>query len=366
MAVEIDPAELPERIAALPGTGRLREAAADSAHLVGGAVRDLLMGRDRVDVDVVVEGDAIALARELDPAAVVHERFGTATVMLDGLSVDLATARSETYQRPGALPEVTPGALADDLARRDFTVNAMAASVAGGALTDPHGGLADLRQGVLRVLHDGSFADDATRALRAARYGARLDLELEPRTAELLQAADLGTVSRQRVEGELRRIAAEDDPAAALALAREWGLLDLSEDDLALLRHALVAAGEEPLRDLATAAELTLAVATGELEAARELARLRPESPADAVEAAHGRRGADLVLAYAAGAAWIGDYAADWRDVRLAITGTDLISAGVEEGPAVGRGLRAALRARLNGEAADREDQMRVALEAAR
>src|SRR5919112_3233679 len=90
MAVEIDPAELPERIAALPGTGRLREAAADSAHLVGGAVRDLLMGRDRVVVDVVVEGDAIALARELDPAAVVHERFGTATVMLDGLSVDLA------------------------------------------------------------------------------------------------------------------------------------------------------------------------------------------------------------------------------------------------------------------------------------
>ena len=153
-----------------------------------------------------------------------HERFGTATVRVGDLVVDLARSRAEAYEHPGALPAVTPAPIAEDLARRDFTINAMALPLTGEAeLIDPHGGLDDLRAGRLRVLHEGSFVDDPTRALRAARYAARFGFGLEPRTEELLRAADLSTVSDDRVQAELRRIAAEDDPAAALALILAWG-----------------------------------------------------------------------------------------------------------------------------------------------
>lgn len=367
MAVEIKPADLGERIGALPGIERLRAAAGDRAHLVGGAVRDLLLGRERTDVDVVVEGDAIALVRELGAPAVVYERFGTATVDLDGLAVDLATARSETYPRPGALPEVRAGTLADDLARRDFTVNAMAAPLSGeGALTDPHGGLADLEAGLLRVLHDGSFTDDPTRALRAARYAARLDLQLERHTAELLRAADLGTVSAERVEAELRRIGAEQEPARAIDLAAEWSLLEVEAEEIELLARALSTLREKPWAGLATPAELVVAVARDRLATSRELAGSSPAGPADAVELAHGHTGRDLVLAHAAGAEWVERYVREWRHVRLRISGDDLLAEGVQQGPAVGTALRAALRARLDGEASGRDDELRIALEAAR
>ena len=139
---KIAPARLGERLAALPGIERLRAAAADlPAYLVGGAVRDLLLGRDRADMDVAVEGDVAELARRLGGEVRRHERFATATVLLDGLEVDLAATRSETYPRPGALPEVRPASLAADLARRDFTVNAMAVPLAGdpGADRSPWG-----------------------------------------------------------------------------------------------------------------------------------------------------------------------------------------------------------------------------------
>ena len=119
-----------------------------AAYLVGGAVRDLLLGRDRADIDVAVEGEVAELARRLGGEVRAHERFATATVRVDGLEVDLAATRSETYARPGALPEVRPASLAADLARRDFTVNAMAVPLAGDPeLIDPHGGLEDLRAG---------------------------------------------------------------------------------------------------------------------------------------------------------------------------------------------------------------------------
>ena len=366
MAVEIDTGELAARIRALPGVERLRAAGGD-AHLVGGAVRDLLLGRERMDVDVVVEGDAIAIARRIDPDAVVHERFGTASVRLDGLDVDLATARSESYPRPGALPEVRPGTLAEDLARRDFTINAMAVPLAGdGALHDPHGGALDLSAGVLRVLHDASFADDPTRALRAARYAARLDFTLDPHTEGLLRAADLDTVSAQRVEAELRRIATEARPERAIALAVGWGLLAVPANDLALLGQALATLGTAPWPALTSPAEVVVAVVSGDLAASHELAMTSPAGPADAVEVAHGHGGTTLLLARAAGADWVQDYATDWRHVRLDISGDDLLAEGVEQGPAIGRGLRAALRARLEGEAPEREQQLRVALEAAR
>ena len=201
-------------------------------YLVGGAVRDLLLGRGRADIDLVVEGDATALAARLGGVVVEHERFATAKAQLGGHEVDIATARAETYARPGALPEVEPTAgIAADLARRDFTINAMAIPLRRDPeLIDPHGGLEDLDAGMLRVLHSRSFEDDPTRALRAARYVARFDFELEPDTAELLRHADLGTVSTDRRDAELLRLAGETEAVRGFGLLAEWGLIELGPE----------------------------------------------------------------------------------------------------------------------------------------
>src|SRR5918996_3238928 len=213
-SAQIEPDELPGRVAALPGVDALREIAERvPAYLVGGAVRDLLLGLEAGDLDVVIEGDPEALAQlpgfELERDAL----FLTGRLRLDDLHIDVARARAETYPRPGALPEVQPASITEDLARRDFTVNAMAFPLGGdGELLDPHGGLDDLRSGLLRVLHDRSFIDDPTRALRAARYAARFGFELEPETERLLREADVSTVSDDRVQKELRRGAPAPPP----------------------------------------------------------------------------------------------------------------------------------------------------------
>ena len=149
------------------------------AYLVGGPVRDRLLGAPTADLDVTVVGDALAVAKrvaaDIQGRLTVHQRFGTATVTAGSLTIDLVTARRETYNSPGALPDVEPGGIADDLARRDFTINAMAlpllASI--GDPVDPHRGRADLEAGLIRVLHPESFRDDPTRILRAVRYAAR-------------------------------------------------------------------------------------------------------------------------------------------------------------------------------------------------
>jgi tRNA nucleotidyltransferase (CCA-adding enzyme) len=227
--VTIDPSRLPDQLGANPAYAAVREAAAGmSAYVVGGGVRDGLLGRPHLDLDVVVEGEIEPLVAALGGDAVEHERFGTAVVEVGDAEVDVARARAESYPQPGALPEVRPATIAEDLGRRDFSINAMAHPLSGGEeLLDPHGGLEDLRAGRVRVLHAGSFVDDPTRALRAARYVARFGFELEDETAALLRGADLGTVSEERVTSELARIAREERPSAALALIADWGVLDL-------------------------------------------------------------------------------------------------------------------------------------------
>src|SRR3954453_7100029 len=164
-----------------PGADIVFEAVAGEAgvYVVGGAVRDALLGRIPKELDLVVEGDAIELAtraaRRVNGSVVAHDRFRTATVSADGFAFDLASARRETYPRPGALPEVALGAtIAEDLARRDFTVNALAVRLADGELTAWPGARDDLGARLLRVLHDRSFIDDPTRMLRLVRYAARL------------------------------------------------------------------------------------------------------------------------------------------------------------------------------------------------
>jgi tRNA nucleotidyltransferase (CCA-adding enzyme) len=353
--------------AALPELDRLREAAAGTPiHLVGGAVRDLLLGRPRTDVDVVVEGDAAELARRLGGDPVEHERFSTAKARLGEVEVDLASARSETYPAPGALPAVKPAGLEEDLARRDFTINAMAIPLQGDPrLIDPHSGRTDLDSGLLRVLHDGSFIDDPTRALRAARYAARFGFELEPRTAELLRAADLSAVSADRRAADLLRLAAEPEAARGLQLAAEWGLVRLRPGAPELLPAVEALVADPPWSEVAARPRAMLVAALGPAGREAELAAARPSRPSDAVELARGARPEELLLARAMGAEWLDEYLRDWRSVSLEIDGADLIAAGLPEGPAVGHGLRAALARKLDGEIEGRDQELRVALEAA-
>jgi tRNA nucleotidyltransferase (CCA-adding enzyme) len=368
-SAKIDPERIGERLSALPVVGRVRDAAGGTpVYLVGGAVRDLLLGSERTDLDLVVEGDAAALGQRLGGEIRAHERFATAKVNLEGLELDLATARSETYARPGALPEVGPATLAEDLARRDFTVNAMAVPLLGEPeLIDPHGGAGDLEAGLLRVLHDRSFIDDPTRALRAARYAARYEFELEPTTAELLRAADLGTVSGDRIEAELRKLAEEPRARQGFELLEAWGLITLAPGAAQLVDTVSELASAPPWSGLVRRGDAVLAAAHGRgLDSARELATTQPESPSRAVEQARGRGPVTLVLARALGAEWLDRYAGEWRHVRLEINGDDLLAAEVPEGPAIGHGLTAAMRAKLDGEVSGRDEELRIALEAAR
>jgi tRNA nucleotidyltransferase (CCA-adding enzyme) len=364
-----DSADLGARLATLTGLERIREAAGETpAYLVGGAVRDLLLGReDRADIDVVVEGDVAAIAAALGGAARSHERFGTATVRVGDLVADLAAARAESYAHPGALPDVRAAALADDLARRDFTVNAMAIPLAGEArLIDPHGGAGDLEIRSLRVLHECSFADDPTRALRAARYAARLGFALEPETERLVRATDLETVSADRRDAELAKLAAEPAARWGFELLEGWGLFLLDERAGELIDGVIAVLEKPAWTDVAERPAAVLAVARGELGDATALATRRPERPSEGVAAASAASGVELVTARALGAAWLDDYVTDWRHVGLEISGEDLLAAGVPSSPALGRGLEAALALKLDGEIAGREAELRAALDAAR
>jgi tRNA nucleotidyltransferase (CCA-adding enzyme) len=368
-SAQIEPDELAGRVERLPGVDALREIAARTpAYLVGGAVRDLLLGLKVGDLDVVVEGDPEALAQLPGFEPERDALFLTGRLRLDDLHIDVARARAETYPRPGALPEVRPASITEDLARRDFTINAVAFPLSGEQeLLDPHGGLDDLRAGLLRILHDRSFVDDPTRALRAARYAARFAFELEPETARLIRDADLSTVTEDRIDNELRRIAAEDDPAAALRLIAEWGVMP-SLDPGAPDRVAEVArlALAPPWSDWVDRELAVVLAIVRPLPQIRELAAATPERPSEAVRLAESWDPAQLLVARALGAEWLDRYASEWRHVRLEITGEDLLADGIPQGPAVGRGLEAALSGKLDGEISGRDEELRVALAAAR
>lgn len=366
---DIDPTSLPQAIDALPGIDAVRRLAEQvPTYLVGGVVRDLLLGAEGVDLDIAIEGKPDALAGVLGYRPERDEHFLTGKLEAGDREIDVAQTRAESYPRPGALPEVRRASIGEDLARRDFTVNAMAYPLADGAgLLDPHGGVDDLRAGRIRVLHDGSFSDDPTRALRAARYAARFGFELDPGTAGLLADADLSTVSEDRIQNELRRIAAEEDPARALRLLVDWGVMP-TLDPAAPERVAEVVrlASDPPWSDWVDRDLAVMLAIVRPLPQIRELVSAEPERPSDAFRLAQTWDPAQLLVARALGAEWLDDYAEKWRAVTLEITGEDLIAAGVPEGPAIGHGLEAALSGKLDGELSGREQELQIALTAAR
>lgn len=214
-----------------------QRALADSlpVYLVGGPVRDVLLGAPTHDLDFVLEGDALqlafVLARELGWQLVVHDRFGTATVSHGDCHVDLVTARREIYTAPGALPEVKPGTIHDDLARRDFSINSLALSMSqpDPEPIDEHHGIAELGQRWIRILHPMSFADDPTRMLRAVRYEQRFGFELEEESEHHLRHAlargYMNAVSGDRLRRELERMLEEEHPLPSLVRAFDLGVL---------------------------------------------------------------------------------------------------------------------------------------------
>ena len=353
---------------AYPELEAIRVAAEAPVYVVGGAVRDLLLGRGRSDLDLVVEGDAEALAARLGAEPIAHERFGTAKVEIEGHAVDVAAARTETYAHPGALPEVRPAAgIEADLVRRDFTVNAMAIALAEpGRLIDPLSGREDLEAGLLRLLHPLSLRDDPTRAIRAARYAARLDLAPEPKTAELLQETDLTAVSAERRQAELLRLAAEPSAPRGFELLGEWGLVELRPEGVELAARVAELLGDPSWNVFVDRSRVVHDAALGGSAAELDLAASRPSRPSEAVELARGHDAVELALARTLGAEWLDEYLGAWSKVELEIRGEDLVAAGLAPGPAIGRGLAAALRAKLDGEVAGREQELKVALAAAR
>lgn len=402
---------------------RILHAADDAgvqACVVGGAVRDWLMGERVVDIDVVVEADAIPFARALESRygghVHVYEPFRTTTWFVSGLSIDLTTARTETYVRPAALPEVRPASLAEDFRRRDFTVNAMALRLSArwlesdvDALLDPHGGLTDLRDGVLRAFHARSFIDDPTRIIRAARYQVRFNLELEPRTRSWLDAglSYLPIVSGERLKYDLELHFAEPLPERTFTTLRQWdvfralGLVIAPEDQLQSrfehLRAMLVAGDWDisglhvPPADVAAAAGwAALTYNMGQHTASRLLDRItferhirdglldigplstlsadafRPDRP---VSARHRLLqpfgGLGLFLA------WLFDRDAGkrqamwsewavWRHVRAQTTGDDLRRRGLRPGPRFKRLLDRLRDGWLDGELNTVEDETRL------
>ncbi len=370
---------------------RMSETRGWRLYLVGGFVRDVLLGLTPDDFDLVVEGDAVALARAACDALggdiVAHPPFGTATWRspITG-PVDFAAARTETYPQPGALPIVNrPASLPADLARRDFTINAIALDVTGGELIDPFNGQADLERRLIRVLHPASFIDDPTRLFRAARYAGRLGFQIAPESAALIPEAwpalDLVTADRLRHEFEL--IFREPRADAILSLLHalgvlthvspalrwnmqtsrraerlaelpvaDWQLSAVPEPDALYLALLLYGAPDARVSD--ALARLNVNRAVG--EAVRQAVSLSiiGGSPSEVVA------GLDSLDELAVIAAWVlhghdalGHYLATWRFIRSEITGNDLIGRGLSPGPQFREILWQLRAARLDGAVKD-------------
>ncbi len=387
-----------------------------SAYLVGGFVRDLLLGIPNFDIDFVVEGDAIRLARRLarriGGKVRVHTQFKTANWLLEGVpngppefpgNIDFATARTEFYEEPTVLPKVERSSIKLDLHRRDFTINTLAIRVDPehfGELLDFYGGEADLNHKLIRVLHSLSFVEDPTRMLRAARFETRMGFYMEPRTEELLRnAVDLlDKVSGPRILHELLLILEERAPEDILARLQELGILRHLSPSLVCdswlrerfrrLREQEPPWGERPARDALRDAYLALLTArlperelaafverfrlrrqlaelltaTAQLLAnERQLARreMKPSEICRLLDAAP--VDAVKLLWYAASADVVQERVADYilrlRHVRPEITGHDLKAMGLSPGPLYKNILAAVLAARLDGEVSSREEE---------
>ncbi|MFO7996871.1 MAG: CCA tRNA nucleotidyltransferase [Dehalococcoidia bacterium] len=374
-------------------------------YLVGGLVRDLLLDYPNFDLDLVVEGDAVEFAQHLAETSqaklLAHHRFGTAKLGYEDFSLDLATARKETYTKPGALPTVTPATIKDDLFRRDFSINAMAISLAEhdyGELVDPHQGKDDLEHRLIRVLHPGSFRDDATRILRAARYEQRLGFELEAQTTELLRrdVPMLDTISGDRIRHELELIFEEEQPELVVNRLAELGVLPgispfLKGDGWIAGKFARARRLSKPSQ-LPSLYFCLLIYSFGETEIENFLARLNMPAKLSRVMSDTLRLKTSLPLldkpslkpseihyllqqydplaiqanAIASESTTVHHhlqlFVTKLRHVKTSLNGEELKRLGISAGPEMGKVLQRLHEARLDGEVSTRADEEKLAL----
>ncbi|MDD2251694.1 MAG: hypothetical protein WCS74_00095 [Dehalococcoidales bacterium] len=373
--------------------------------VAGGIVRDLLIDIQSKDIDLVVEGDSHALADEIarlyNAKITLHQRFQTAKLSVNGFTVDIAIARKETYDHPGALPKITAGTMEDDLKRRDFSINAMAVSISGdtyGHLVDPLGGYADLKAGIIRILHPESFSDDPTRIFRAIRYEQRFGFEIEPETLTLLQEAKkhIPALSADRLRYEFECILDEQAPEKALCRASRLSVLKAVSEKLVF---DMTSAGwfksvrennslESPLPSLylaswiggmadsdaqRLAARLNLSAdsrkTVGDISKLKKrLINLRLPGllPADIC------RILDSITPVAIEAFTVISpdsmvkerlrmYLASLRHIRPILGGDELIELGYSPGPDIGKALQKIKNARLNGVVSTRKQEIEMA-----
>lgn len=393
-------------------------------YVVGGFVRDLLLGVENFDIDLVVEGDGIAFGQELARffcgRVRTHEKFGTAIVILpDDFKIDVATARTEYYEYPAALPRVEKSTLREDLYRRDFTINAMAIDLSRdnfGQLVDYFGGRRDLEEGIIRVLYNLSFVEDPTRILRAIRFEQRFNFQMETTTLRLAQQAIrdqwLTKLSYDRIREELKHIFNEDNPSKAIFRMQELGLWALIIPELnldqqcclvleALPREILwfkqQAVGKEAFQPwLAYIMALFYrlpASQQGEVLERLRLAAMERDTIMQALMAwpqvqlllrewpqlTLGRVASLLdSLSWEAGAFYLAAtqkpgphgmlqaYYARRRELKLHVNGNDLIALGLPRGPIFRLILAEIRRAKLDGRAVTREEELELAREIAR
>jgi tRNA nucleotidyltransferase (CCA-adding enzyme) len=410
---------LPESIISLlQNCGEVAEQMGYKIYLVGGMVRDLLLHRENIDLDLVVEGDGIEyagrFARLHSAQIATHRQFGTARLMLSGqLKMDIATARTESYHAPAALPQVLGGILRQDLYRRDFTINTLAIDLSParfGALIDYFGGWDDLHQGVIRVLHSLSFIDDPTRALRAIRFATRFNFNISRDTQRLIQSAVesrvLEKLSGKRLWTELKNLLEEEHPIPAIRLLQEYKLLQFIHPMIALdsfllellyqvqdvlswfhlnflkeppeawllyFMAMLEKLDRQERVEVSVRLQLTARVQdllkyyksnTKDIRA-RLLSKTSPkpgdtyfslqEFPQEVILYAMARSSEDLIRRQ------ILSFLRDYRTVKLEITGDDILQLGAPPSPEIKEILDHVLRARLNSEAPDRDHQLHVA-----
>ena len=369
---------------------------AEAAYLVGGSVRDALLGLTPGDMDLSIVGDApqfaVSFADKGGGVVEAVSQFGTARVGLPAGRFDLAMSRTETYATPGALPTVKSSGIQEDLSRRDFTINAMAVDLSPsnwGDLVDPHGGFSDTARRRIQILHPGSFRDDPTRIFRAIRYEQRLGFNLDPGALSLMKRDwdYMDLISAARVRGELEKILGDPLRADILAAAEDRDVLAGIDISFRVSRAALQAMRRNPDRDIL----FYLALATASLtenEALSLVTRLEPPqewreiilsspryrgmssilrnenlSPSEVVSVL----GEFPLLLLEAQRALTGStnqksrldqYLGTLRHVRPEITGADLLGAGVPQGPEIGIMLDEVLRARMDGRVKTKEEEM--------
>ena len=381
--------------------GEIAHTRGERIYLVGGVVRDLLLGQANLDLDLVVEGNAIELARQLrelnQGKITTHPQFNTAKLQWDRWSVDLTTARAETYEKPGALPSVTLSSIDDDLSRRDFTINVMAIRLNPGdygKLFDPYGGRNDLKAKLIRVLHEKSFIDDATRIWRGLRYEQRLDFHLERKTLNLLKRdiTMLDTISDDRIRYEIECVLEEKYPEKVFRRAEELGVL--AKLHPALKGNGWLAEKFDQVRRLSSPqppeTELYLALLAYPLtseEVESFISRLNlPKSLAqtlrDTIAVKNKMRSLaipglspsniyHLLDGYSSQALVANSLATEspvasqnirlflnkLKDIKILLTGDDLIKMGIASGPQIREVLELLREARLNGRVTTREGE---------